>query len=324
MNPEFFKSLDGNPRLLVEVELQPLQGTRFQPTGFPDLGAAEYKAADGSDMLLLESAQSMANRLEAVCWQHASVNGGDSESTNQGTLATPLEGISFIEVLTPEGKYLTNSILESHRLNSPYILESKDKSFFNELKEAFRGMEGGRIELQVLASVLARYDVNSLLHGVFLAKKELAGGRLRIPRALSAFIEARNVRLVNSGGIKLDKIAPRGDSKKGFGHIPFHRSEYTGDITAYFNLDLAQIRGYRLGSSMEMLLISMALFKIQRFLKWGLRLRTACDLEVKEILIKRPELQKLPSLQDIEAYLPALVREVYGDENPVKTVYYKK
>jgi len=30
--------LRNEPRLLVEVNLKPLQGTRFQPTGFPDLG----------------------------------------------------------------------------------------------------------------------------------------------------------------------------------------------------------------------------------------------------------------------------------------------
>ena len=56
------------PRLLMEAHLQPLQGTRFQPTGFPNLGAATYDGPSGERMLLVESAQSMANRLETVCW----------------------------------------------------------------------------------------------------------------------------------------------------------------------------------------------------------------------------------------------------------------
>jgi len=30
-------ALANQPRLLIEVELQPIQGDRFQPTGFPDL-----------------------------------------------------------------------------------------------------------------------------------------------------------------------------------------------------------------------------------------------------------------------------------------------
>ncbi len=35
-----FSSLQNEPRLLIEAELKPVQGSRFQPTGFPDLGAA--------------------------------------------------------------------------------------------------------------------------------------------------------------------------------------------------------------------------------------------------------------------------------------------
>ncbi len=60
--------LPNAPRLLIEAKLAPLQGVRFQPTGFPDLGAATYALHDGTEMLLVKSAQSMANRLEAVCW----------------------------------------------------------------------------------------------------------------------------------------------------------------------------------------------------------------------------------------------------------------
>ncbi len=54
------------PRLLLRAKLKPLQGTRFQPTGFPEIGAAQYDGPDGTPMLLVESAQSMANRLDTV------------------------------------------------------------------------------------------------------------------------------------------------------------------------------------------------------------------------------------------------------------------
>ncbi|MEJ1973477.1 MAG: type I-U CRISPR-associated RAMP protein Csb1/Cas7u [Lacunisphaera sp.] len=63
-----FSQLKTAPRLLITAKLTPVLGTRFQPTGFPDLGAAQYKTADGQNMLLVESAQSMANRLESVSW----------------------------------------------------------------------------------------------------------------------------------------------------------------------------------------------------------------------------------------------------------------
>jgi CRISPR-associated protein Csb1 len=64
---ELFDRLANEPRLLMEAELRPLQTPRFQPTGFPDLGPARYQLHDGTEMLLVESAQSVANRLEAAC-----------------------------------------------------------------------------------------------------------------------------------------------------------------------------------------------------------------------------------------------------------------
>lgn len=302
-------ALASQPRLLLEVPLKPLQGSRFQPTGFPDLGAATYRHAD-TDMLLVESAQSMANRLESVCWDEAS-----------DELVTPLKGLPYVKVAA-DGEVTTNSILESHRINSPYILEGADKSFFKTLQSELGAMEKGRVDLKLLAKVLLKYDVNALVHGVFLAKKELAGGRLRLPRMLSAFIEAEQTSVVASGGVKKDEVDPSGDAKKGFGHVPFHRDEYTAEtITAFFNLDIAQLRGYGLPKEAEALLIALSLFKIQKFLRDGLRLRTACDLEpTGAIIIKRPEGFTLPSLDALEKELPALIKAASNNfANPVVT-----
>ena len=65
MNIDYAK-LQKTPRLLAQVNLRPLQGERFQPTGFADLGPARYQAPDETEMLLVESAQSVANRMEAA------------------------------------------------------------------------------------------------------------------------------------------------------------------------------------------------------------------------------------------------------------------
>ena len=287
-------SLTGENRLLLAVELVPLQGARFQPTGFPDLGAATYQAGDTS-CLLLESAQSMANRLETVCWDAAS-----------NELAGPLKGLSYIRV-EQDGEFLTSSITEAHRINSPYILESKDKSFFDKFKAELDVLSEGPIDRARLARTIFRYDSNALLHGLFLAKKELAGGRLRISRAVSAFIEAQGVQVAASGGVKNDHVNPSGDTSKGFGNVPFHREEYTASsITAYFSLDLAQIRSYQLGETAETLLILLALYKIRALLDGDLRLRTACDLKVvsETIVADRPQDFELPSLADLEQALP--------------------
>lgn len=305
--------LNNVPRLLLEVPLRPVQGTRFQPTGFPDLGPATYDAvqrrADGSmervSMLLVESAQSMANRLESVCWNEAA-----------GDWKAPLHGLPYVKVIDKTGKVVTTSVLEAHRLNSPYILESKDKSFFNKLKTELGADGEGKVDTRLLARTLLRYDVNALLHGIFLAKKELAGGRYRLSRALSSFVEASHVSVAASGGVKRDDVSPSGDAKSGFGHVPFHRDEFSGPVVAYFNLDLAQIRGYGFDPEVERLLIGLALYKIRAVLHEGLRFRTACDLEVagddEQIVASRPAGFVLPTLAELEKALPEWIRAAAG------------
>src|ERR1043166_1178116 len=271
-------TLTDQPRLLLRAALQPPQGTRFQPTGFPDLGAATYDGPDGKKMLLLESAQSMANRLEAVCWD-----------TVTNDWVAPLKGLPVVKVKNKAGKPLTNSVLEAHRLNSPYILEGKDKTFLKTLQTELEIADKGIVDIRKLSATLLKYDANALLHGIFLAKKEIAGGRMRLPRALTAFIEAENVTVAASGGVTTDAVDPSGDTAKGFGNVPFHRDECCGSITAFFNLDLALIRGFGLGPDVEALLVALALFKIQRFLREGLRLRTACDLQIAgDLTVQRP------------------------------------
>ena len=317
--PVDLTALADAPRLLLEARLKPVQGTRFQPTGFPNLGHAVYDSPDGhGKTVLVESAQSMANRLEAVCWDTVSDN-----------WVVPLRGLPVVKVVDKRGDPLTNSLIEAHRLNSPYILEGKDKKVFDLLKERLANMQVGHVNLRELAKVLMEFDTNALLHGVFLAKKQLAGGRLRLPRSLSAFVEAENAKVAASGGVKNDGVNPSGDTAKGFGNVPFARDEWVAEkITAFVNLDLRQIRAFGLGHDAERLLITLALFKIQKFFAEGLRLRTACDLDVVDVEVTRPVDFWLPSLENIEADLPDLIEAVgskglFG-ESRVLTVKYEK
>jgi len=307
--------LNNVPRLLIEARLKPLQGTRFQPTGFPEIGAAQYEGPDGTPMLLVESAQSMANRLEAVCWDKVADD-----------WVAPLKGLSVIKVLDKDGKPLTNSLLESHRINSPYILEGQDKAVFEKLKSELADMDEGIVDLSKLAKVLLQLDVNALLHGVFLAKKELAGGRLRLPRALSSFIEARDTKVASSGGVKNDSVNPSGDTAKGFGNVPFSRDEFVSpEISAFFNLDLAQLRGYGFPDTVYQMLVTLALYKIHALLENGLRLRTACDLECDVITVKRPEGLNLPELPELTKVLPGLIAKAKTDADfKTTTVTYRK
>lgn len=310
-----FTTLSTAHRLLFSIPLRPLQGHRFQPTGFPALGAATYRSDDG-DSLLVESAQSMANRLELTVWDEA-----------RSDVKTDLEGISHVRINKTDGSFLTDTILESHRLNSPYLLEDSKEGFLRQLQVDLGVMATGPINRRTLAAVLLRYDVGSLLHGVFLAKKQLAGGRLRIARSLSAFIEADGVEVAPSGGVKNDHVNPSWPQQKvekGFGNVPFARDEYTArNIWLHANLDLAHIRGFGLGENAEKLLTLLALYKLRAVLDGGLRLRTACDLALTttSISASQPAGFLLPNLSEILPELKLAISSC-ADRMSVTTVVF--
>lgn len=293
-------------RLLIEADLWPVQGERFQPTGFPEIGPATYRLADGTPMLLVESPQSMANRLEAVCWD-----------PGRDDLVPVLRGMPYVRV-TMDGRFLTSSTLEAHRLNSGYILGGQASSFLETLKDEFQAFERGPVDLRVVARTTLRYDPNSLVHGLFLT--EVAGGRLRLPRLLSGFIEARGAEPVEEGGVKNDRVLPTGNTGKGFGNVPYARTEYVAErITAYFNLDLRLMRSYSLGESAERFLVGLALWKIRHFLEEGLRLRTACDLTCRNVRVTHPEGFELPEREELDGLMPELIEAVDGFKRPPVT-----
>lgn len=288
-----FTQLTNAKRLLLEAELTPVAGFRFQPTGFADLGAAQYKAPDGTEMLLVESAQSVANRLERTCLD------GDGPD-----IAPELEGLPYVVAeLTggPDGTIRTSSLVEAHRIGSPYFLLNSGFKSAIETEMAYGPKKP--LNWKKIYATLFQYDVNSLIHGVFLSL--LDGGRVRSPRAVTGFIEASGVEAVISGGVKNSPVDPTGklqvaDGKSGekgiYSNVPYSRVEYVAkEIKAYFNLDLGLIRGYGLGEEAARLLIALSLLKIQRFLGGQLRLRTACDLEVKgNVRAKTPAAYALP------------------------------
>lgn len=267
--------LNDVPRLLMEVELVPVQGDRFQPTGFADLGAAIYDSPEGKRMLLVESAQSIANRLEQTCLDGAGPR-----------IAPELEGLPYILArLSGEVETETSSLVEAHRINSPFIITNAD--FRKEFKKMAGYEKGKPLNWKKIAETMFFYDPNSLLHGAFMANLE--DGRVKVQRALTGFIEAEEVRDAASGGVKNNPLDPSGKiraenhDKNVYGNVPYHRMEYTARrIAAYFNFDLALLDGYRLEPEAKELLIALGLYKIRRFLARGLRLRTACDLKLKD------------------------------------------
>lgn len=286
-------------RVLLEADLVPMQGQRFQPTGFADLGAAVYTLPDGTRMLLVESAQSMANRLEQTIL------------TPEGTLLPELEGLSCVTaVLHGKGRedFSTSSLLEAHRLASPFIIA--DKAFQQQFCTDAAYDEKSPLDWKRIHAAIFKYDVNSLLHGVFLSI--VKGGRIKVPRLISAFIEAENVREAVSGGVK-NSFDPSGSvrhadyDKDVYSNVPYQRTEYTAErITAYFNLDVSGIRALGLPAQAQELLFCLALYKVRRLLDGGLRLRTACDLRQTGEL----RLSGLEALPDAAALLAALQQSI--------------
>src|SRR5690242_7090429 len=124
--PIDLEKLNDSPRILIEAALRPVAGTRIQPTGYPDLGAATYDAPDGQGgaitTLFVESAQSMANRLEAVCWDEAADDLVSELKVQKDENEVSLPYVRVKLAGLGDGTNTTSSLLEFHRLNSPYIM----------------------------------------------------------------------------------------------------------------------------------------------------------------------------------------------------------
>lgn len=296
-------------RTVLAIELAPLAGSRLQPTGFPDLGAAEFETGDGQKALIVESAQSMANRLEATTWDEA-------RTDQPGELAM----LPYVRIVDPEQAFLSSSRLEAHRLASAYIMEGKVDEVTGEkwLEGQFGIVKGRPLDYRAIARTCFRLDPVSLVHGVFFARKSWPW-QPKIARAVTSFIEAYNVRPAVSGGVKRDSVineAETGATARGYGTVPHHRVEYTAErITAYFTTDHAQFRSYGLSEPATGLLEAIAEFEIAQLLDGGLRLRTACDLTVSSVI----EGQR-PDAEDAARRVAKLAADCSAELGPVTEV----
>lgn len=310
-------------RLRFETRLRPALGSVFQPTGFPDIGAAKFErfTEDGElqEALLVESVQSMANRLEATAW--------DSAANQPVELLAPLPYIRVHRKQAPE-EFLTSSRLEAHRLASAFIRESEldGQKMLNVIQERLGLAKDTPLNRPAMARALMALDPFCLLHGVFFNQKEWYG-QPRFPRAVSAVIEAYDVRQVVSGGRKadlvrhqLDRNEQGGGTSEGYGSIPFHRIEWTArEIKAMFSVDVELLRSYGLGEEATELLVAIALWEIRSLLSRGLRLRTACDLELVDGI--PAELPGEDELSERITELIGSVKDLLGDGQPITVLW---
>lgn len=295
-------------RTVLEADLTPLAGSLIQPTGFPDLGAAEF----GDNMLLVESAQSMANWLEGTTWD-VGVNDQVPELASAG--------VPYVRIVDAAKNFLSASRLEAHRLASAYIMNGTVGGTDGEkwLEEQLGLVKGRPLDYRAVARACFRLDPVSLVHGVFFARKNWPW-QPKISRAVTSFIEASNATPAVSGGVKRDVVvneAKGNATAEGYGTVPHHRVEYTAEtITAYFTIDHAQFRSYGLSEPATALLEALADFEIATLLDRGMRLRTRCDLVVREVRGERPD------SAEAAARIAKFAADCAGELGPVTEVVY--
>jgi CRISPR-associated protein Csb1 len=284
-------------RVIIEASLTLANGNFFQPTGFPDIGACVFVDKAGRRRCLVESEQSMANRLEAVCMQPP------------GTWRAPFAGkLPILRVSDASGALLATNLTEPHRVSSSYVLEGTLGNG-SRLQDVLRdrlgvSTDGKRWPLDKraeLSRVVFALDPAAMLHGFQFMQWSAVG--LRQQRLLHARMEAvlAGDTDVHYGMVKVDAIEPESSSQKmgNKGQSIAHKARLVPDsISATFEIDLMGLRERRLvaedtkaNSAAQKFLLALALWKIRQFLadqpafdartgqvERSLRLRSDCSL----------------------------------------------
>ena len=294
-------------RLTLHANLKPASGLdRFQPAGFPEIGHVIYDAPRPDvdrvqKVCIVDSAASMANHLETVCLA----------SEHSLDLVDELEGMPYVECRTDEGgpnvtdsdrgprRLVVTSLSEGHRLASTYFLDGTlagsgkldDRKFGDVLREEFGIADLGKKSHPLpeqwwsVFSTIFGYDPNSLVHGVLFPAMGI-----KLPRMLTAHLEAFDAFRVRSSGVKFDKLG-----KTSSGQPIFSVDEETAsEIVATFVIDLALLRSFGQGDrglngAQKEFLLALALWKIERLLRGPFRYRSNCDLELHELRIRGHE-----------------------------------
>jgi CRISPR-associated protein Csb1 len=290
--------LKGESPLVLTAALEPIVGDRFQPAGFPEIGHVIYKAPrkDGSieNVCIVDSAASMANHLESVCQRGA----------HDLDLVEELDGLPYIRCVTGDlvdGKLPTTkrevvvtSLTEGHRIASSYFLDGvlldeggakTEIKLDGDLVERFGIVLPGSSKAHPppdkwwsVFKTIFEVDPSSLVHGVLFPQWQI-----KIPRALTAHLEAFGAGRVDRSGVKFDRLG-----KTTSGQPIFAVDEATAEsIRATFVLDVSLIRsfgrekgGARVGLSekQQEFLVALALWKIQKLLESPFRFRSGCHL----------------------------------------------
>lgn len=329
--------LQGESPLVLTATLEPIAGDRFQPAGFPEIGHVIYKAPrkDGSteNVCIVDSAASMANHLETVCQRGA----------HDLDLVDELSGMPYIRCVTGDlvdGKLpndrretIVTSLTEGHRIASSYFLDGAelqsdgargDGRFENELITRFGIVLPGSSKAHPPAEkwwdvfkTIFEIDPNSLVHGVLFPQWQI-----KIPRALTAHLEAFGAGRVDRSGVKFDRLG-----KTTSGQPIFAVDDATAEsIRATFVLDVSLIRSFGrrkgentlgLSEKQQEFLVALALWKIERLLASPFRFRSGCHL-------RRTTLTSYEQEAEIEVDITQAIKDAGLHQRSVTDVFWPR
>ncbi len=294
--------LEGESPLVLTADLQPVAGVdRFQPAGFPEVGHVIYKAprSDGSEeaVCIVDSPASMANHLESICLRGA----------HDYELVEELTGMPYVRCVTgsldDKGKLtakevVVTSLTEGHRIASTYFIDGRpivdgkatNGRFHDDLVKKFGIVLPGEKKAHPPAEkwwdvfkTIFQYDPNSLIHGVLFPQWQI-----KIPRFLTAHLEAFGASRVDRSGVKFDRLG-----KTTSGQPIFAVDDAVARaIRATFILDVSLVKSFGRRNGKDVLgltdeqkefLVALALWKIQRLLSNPFRFRSGCFLQCARI-----------------------------------------
>jgi len=264
----------------------------------------------------------------------------------------------------PRDKVVVTSLTEGHRVASDYFLDGwLNPTWVGEQRKKKKGKDGkekeetiparwegesfrerlrkdfGIVEVEKdkryfihpedwwsIYQTVFKYDPNSLVHGILLAKEQI-----KISRLLTASLEGFGAARVGRTGVKFDRLG-----KTLSGQPIFAVDEETArEIRATFILDLALLRSYGrsdkgLNDDQKKLLLGLALWKIKSLLAQPFRFRSQCHLRYTAVVLL-PEGKTATEEVNGQQGLPVLLSELsisqlitacnFSGETPTKVYY---
>ena len=337
--------------LVLTATFEPIGSDRFQPAGFPEIGHVIYKAPrkDGTteNVCIVDSAASMANHLESVCMR----------GPHDFELVDDLNGMPYIRCVTGDPindtlphdkrKVVVTSLTEGHRIASSYFIKGVMlKGDAKAMREGKNGQAKEEYKLEhyliekfgiVLPGskkahppvekwwdvfkTIFELDPNSLVHGVLFPKWQI-----KIPRALTAHLEAFGAARVDRSGVKFDRLG-----KTTSGQPIFAVDDVTaGSIRATFVLDISLIQSFGrmkkdgdeetqlgLSENQREFLIALALWKIKKLTEDAFRFRSGCYLRCTA-------LESCGQKVSINVDIQKAINEAGFSDQPVTDVFWSR